>query len=548
MTDRGGLQLAFLPEAGTGDKTFDLVVQALRKLIPDEADSEVRTDRLALSSYWQQLKTILIKRDPQFMLAWRRVFQAGFDSLYEQLRQLAEPDKSNEQIFLFITDLLNLLPYGDLNPYEFIRIPQYIDAQWVQIEYKVRPIELTPDHGWESWLIQEQDRVFAYGLEPLNHPAAEPQLIFMGTTFPAGQGFWAQILTDLQAFRTVGSWLFDSGRDKVLRWLEQQGNKVHVTGLSLGGSLALQLAQEAPGYLSRVDAQNPAGFYGHSHFDSMAEAAAHSSTRLVVQAQGSDLIARLGQMPPHCELIAVLPQKGHMLWDHPSIYTGLASTRYEQRDVNEYNAANQRHSFWLYTVLRTGLYYGLVLPYHYLLRPGLFFIFRHFTSLMALAAATSFFLLALTAFTLGFLPIIGPVAVLGIALLAVGVFLSALIYTGHHYFSALRKNAMEDRLFFKIHRPDCPLMEANHLHSAQGLGTETVTDSEYQDSAKNLGLSEQAIASVTGGRSRSEAHLRAQTLRFYSSPRLRADPAHLEDLQKFHEEHRRGQQYFVKGI
>lgn len=545
MGEIGGLQLAFLPETRTEDETFNLVVQALRKLIPTETDSEAVTDKPAFSSYWQQLKTILIKRDPRFMLAWRRVFQAGFDRLYEQLHQLDEPDKSNEQIFLFITDLLNLLPYGDLNPYEFIRIPQYIDAEWLQVEYKVRPIELTPNQGWESWLIQEQDRVFAYGLEPMNHPRAEPHLIFMGTTFPAGQGFWAQIVTDLQAFRTVGSWLFHSGCDKVLRWLEQQENKVHVTGLSLGGSLALQLAREAPGYLSRVDAQNPAGFYDSSYYNSMAESEANSLPRLVVQAQGSDLIARLGKMPPHCELIAVLPQKGHLLWDHPSIYTGLASTRYEQKNVLDYNHDNLRRSFWLYTVLRTGLYYGLVLPYHYLLRPGLFFVFRHFTSLMALAAATSLFALALSAFTLGFLPLLGPVAVLGISLLAVGVFLSILSYTGHQYFAALRKNAMELRSFSKIHQPDCLLMEGNHLYGEPGIRDEGV-DKEYQRAAEGLGLSAPEIASVSGGRSKSEIHLRAQTLRFYSSPSLSRDPSHLQDLHKNYEEHQRGQRYFGK--
>ena len=110
------------------------------------------------------------------------------------------------------------------------------------VDYYVTPIELTPTKGFKKLFVRDHDRVFAYGLEPINHKDAESQLIFMGTTYPAGQGFVPQVKTDLKGFETVGKTLYQCGHQRILAWLLHQKGNVHVCGISLGGSLSLLLA------------------------------------------------------------------------------------------------------------------------------------------------------------------------------------------------------------------------------------------------------------------------------------------------------------------
>ena len=120
------------------------------------------------------------------------------------------------------------LPYADINPYESLKIPQWINDSWHLVEYKVVPIELTPRSGFSKLFLGEYDRVFAHGLEPIDHPHAEPHLIFMGTTYPGGQGFWSTIDSDLEAFETAGKKLYRSGRENIKNWLDKQGKKTRL--------------------------------------------------------------------------------------------------------------------------------------------------------------------------------------------------------------------------------------------------------------------------------------------------------------------------------
>lgn len=99
-------------------------------------------------------------------------------------------DIQQEQVNLYLSNCLTLLPYSDLTPYESIKIPQCIDGHWELVEYQVKPIELTERSGWQNYFIQDKDRVFAYGFEPIFNEKAESHLIFMGTTYPAGLRFF----------------------------------------------------------------------------------------------------------------------------------------------------------------------------------------------------------------------------------------------------------------------------------------------------------------------------------------------------------------------
>jgi hypothetical protein len=138
---------------------------------------------------WSVFKAIFIQRDPELVKSLRFAFQQGFEYLFKQLNQLQLTEEQEEQVQLYLSNCLNLLPYSDLTPYESIKIPQLINKQWELVEYYVTPIELTSPKD----IIKDHDRVFAYGLQPITHLNAQSHLIFMGTTYPAGQGFIPQI-------------------------------------------------------------------------------------------------------------------------------------------------------------------------------------------------------------------------------------------------------------------------------------------------------------------------------------------------------------------
>ena len=191
---------------------------------------------------WQLAKAVFIERDHKLTRGMRFAFQQGFDHLFDQLQGTHLTEQEQHQAELFLANCLTLLPYADITPYETFAIPQWVDGSWQKVDYKVVPIELTPTSGLKSLFIRDNDRVFAYGLEPITHPTAESHLVFMGTTYPAGQGFSPQIATDMEAFETVGKKLYRSGHANIVKWLDSQAKPVHVCGTSLGGSLSLLLA------------------------------------------------------------------------------------------------------------------------------------------------------------------------------------------------------------------------------------------------------------------------------------------------------------------
>ena len=251
------------------------------------------------------------------------------------------------------------------------------------VDYKVVPIELTPTTGFKKIFINDEDRVFAYGLEPIRHPSAESHLIFMGTTYPAGQGFITQINTDLESFETAGKKLYRTGHKRIEAWLEKQGEKkMHVCGTSLGGSLSLLLAMHHGDRLSRVDALNPAGIYEpwkKSRFDQWDECT--SKPEVIIQRQADDPISLFGVWKEDWRVLHVIPPKEKQgpssILDHTLNYAGLAGTRFNNIDVKEDNDKRRTQSFWLYAMARSAVYYFVLVPYRHIIHPVIRYVLNH---------------------------------------------------------------------------------------------------------------------------------------------------------------------------
>ncbi|MGC1181794.1 hypothetical protein [Legionella sp.] len=328
---------------------------------------------------WRELLTstvfhaVFIKRNFELVREMRCAFQNGFEELFSQLDGCSLNEDQKEQVQLYLSNCLSLLPYSDLTAYESIKVPQLIEEKWQLVEYQVKPIELTKGNEWD------QDRVFAYGLEPLFQRKAESHLIFMGTTYPAGQGFLSQINANARGFESVGKILYQTGRKRIHTWLEQQENKIHVCGTSQGGSLSLLLAidkgtDKSTYQLSRVDALNPAGL--HDMLDDWEKL--QDKPEVVVQKQGADPVSSFGLWKNDWRILHVIPpaekQGPNGFWDHALNYAGLKGTQFNSIDAQEDNATRDKRNFWFFFLGRIFIYYTILVPYTYIYRPvGYFF-------------------------------------------------------------------------------------------------------------------------------------------------------------------------------
>ncbi|KTD82507.1 hypothetical protein [Legionella waltersii] len=320
------------------------------------------------------LRAVFLERNPELLKEFRFAFQEGFNHLFTQFQGKQFTPQQHEQIQLYLSNCLSILPMGDITPYESISIPQYIDEQWVMVEYFVKPIELTDHNGKDELIYKDYDRVFAYGLEPINHLKAQPHLIFMGTTYPAGQGFLPQVTTDMKGFETVGYSLYVTGRQRILEWVLSQHAKIHVCGVSLGGSLSLLFANDLGNYATRVDALNPAGLHDtnsrvpYDGWDTLTQ-----KPIVVIQQQGNDFVSSFGVWKKDWVLLHVNPPANKRgpssYFDHFLNYAAFADTEFTSLSPELQNESRKFRNFWLYSLGRGAVYYFAIAPYSYGFRP-----------------------------------------------------------------------------------------------------------------------------------------------------------------------------------
>ncbi|WP_454781069.1 hypothetical protein [Legionella sp. WA2022007384] len=474
-TFQGGIDLNFSSQS----KFEPLEGVAQHKQASIIARNAVRFLMMGWTEQWTEFLTtsvaqaIFVKRDPELVRELRFAFQQGFLELFEQLRNKQLTKEQEEQVHLYLSNCLTLLPYGDLTPYESIKIPQCIDGNWELVEYQVKPIELTERSGWRRFFIHDADRVFAYGLEPLFQKKAESHLIFMGTTYPAGQGFLSQINTDSNGFETVGESLYIMGRKRIHEWLNTQKNKIHVCGVSLGGSLSLLLAIDKGEYkLSRVDALNPAGLHDfkrkYDYWDELTD-----KPLVVVQKQGNDPVSAFGIWKDDWYIIQVIPpndKKGpNCFYDHFLNYAGFADTKFVYIDAEEDNVKRKTRNFWLYNVGRSLIYGLFLLPYTYLVRPLFYFFAQNWKITVPVLGVLVCAPLTVT----GVLPLLAFVGIVG-SILA-GIFISSCFFSKNGISKAPSAQAelVEKEGLAKLHDPSLarnPTMDIYNDSNAVEVG------------------------------------------------------------------------------
>lgn len=369
----GGLELNFFPEQQTSfdpnsDDPISIAKHALSVLMMGWPKKGTWGNLVSARA----LRAVFINRDTELLKYARLFFQEGLIHVFEQIQNKSFTEQEHRQIEFYLSNCLCFFPFFDPNPYESLKIPEYFNNQWTLVEYKITAIELTPINRFEQYFMQKNDRVFAYGLEPLSHLNARPHLIFMGTTYPQGQGLRTQLRTDMNSFRTVGEMLYKSGRSSLLKWMDEQLNPPHVCGVSLGGSMSLLLAVDMGDRLSRVDALNPAGLYKkHSKEDRWDNLTIKPS--VFIQRQEKDPVSRLGYWKKDWHLLQIIAPENRKansrFADHGLNYAGFKGTRFFSVDPEKDNQTRQSRNFFVYGLSRNIFYYAVILPYFYIIRP-----------------------------------------------------------------------------------------------------------------------------------------------------------------------------------
>lgn len=486
LTHAGGFSLDFFP-------SHELELESEGRTKQEKADISARNALRILMMGWRVdwsnllslpvISAVFLKRDRALTQGMRLAFQQGFHHIFKQLQNAGINPEQNplefEQVQLYLSNCLALLPFGDINPYESIAIPQWINGSWHMIEYSVHPIELTRTSGFKSLFIQDQDRVFAYGLEPIQNTMAQPHLLFMGTTYPAGQGFWSQIKTDLEGFETAGKQLYRNSHEKIRQWLERQSQKAHVCGISLGGSLSLLLAIHQGEHISRVDALNPPGLYSSWHrsrfdlWDDLQE-----KPLVIVQKNKIDPVSLFGEWKEDWTVIDVTPPEDkegpNSTAAHAMNYAGLKDTQFQIVDTQLDNEERRTRNFIFYILTRSFVYYCFFVPYFYVALPIFRFISNNiWTILTTIAIALGLTVLAATPAS----PLIlGLIVVLSVCLLPSTIVFAKNCFSGIKALFGLNTPEAAE-----CHHPEVPRNEAMDMYSMDNLMEETFT---YQEIAE----------------------------------------------------------------
>lgn len=200
----------------------DLRLEAIFRLFFDDESRLKDVDfsmeeKLAL--FWKYDETIISQ--------FRNRFEQIFKDFYHQMVWTQHDPLVTEML---IGNMIAIYPLFDPVPGQEVDLLQQIDGTWHLVRYRIDAIPLI------------EDKVLAHGLTPINHPQAEPLILFCGTPYPAAPGYWEAVKSDLHPFRSVGETIFLKGKETIDDWMR---DKPHVKcyGHSLGGALAYYLGK-----------------------------------------------------------------------------------------------------------------------------------------------------------------------------------------------------------------------------------------------------------------------------------------------------------------
>ncbi len=183
----------------------------------------------AFKKFFEQgnVRALFWEYDSELVAQHRAHFQEVFKFLFHHPNWQS---RDNLVCEMLVGNLIALLPYFDFENHSKLFLLRFIESEWKLVPYLLSYIPLV------------RDEIYAYGLEPIDEPKADPILIFQGTPYPAAHGFLEALWSDLHPIKSIGEEIFTQGKPALDLWLTGK-EKVDCYGTSLGGALAYHAGQ-----------------------------------------------------------------------------------------------------------------------------------------------------------------------------------------------------------------------------------------------------------------------------------------------------------------
>lgn len=224
-----------------------------------EVDGQPHTQSLLSDTEGLISNTLLSKRNPELVSAFRKQVQDILIRSFTSLKSGILTPSDEKQYEIFQTNFLAMYPFMDPQNGSTINVPQKINEQWLLVTYTVQRLDISPQSGPLSWVIEDEDRMYAYVLNPdkQQFKTAYAHLLLMGTTYPAGQGAGIANAYNFFPRHAAGE---AHEMSKVEEWLLAQDDKtVKVTGHSKGAIQAQIMAGKFPYKIIEANCLNPSG-------------------------------------------------------------------------------------------------------------------------------------------------------------------------------------------------------------------------------------------------------------------------------------------------
>lgn len=225
-------------------------------------------------------KAVFVSENSEILRSVREEFWSVLQSCSTLFPTLSVAEE--KLLEAFVGNVLALLPYTYPKEGESFEIPIKVEGVWKMVSYTIdKKIKLTPE--WFS------KPICGYGLIS---PDGPPLLTFIGTTFPAGEGFLAAVLSDFTPGMSIGYAPYLLGKKNLEEWMEGK-KEIQLYGMSLGGSLSFQILRYHREQIGHIYAYNPAGLYfwdwGPERYD--------EGPLVHIFCQKKDLVPTIGRFP-----------------------------------------------------------------------------------------------------------------------------------------------------------------------------------------------------------------------------------------------------------
>jgi len=189
----------------------------------------------------EHLHALYVAENPALVGDMREEIHRIFKEIFKQIGEndlFDIPVHDPKVTELLIGHLIGL--YAFLAPPEnsVVKIPQKIGDHWRLVDYTVSRLQLTNP--------RVASPVYASGLTPVADLEASRLLLFHGTAPMTTSGAFLCYIADFSPWFSVGEWIFEAGKGVIDAWMGPAvpNQKVHVYGISLGGSLAYHAGRE----------------------------------------------------------------------------------------------------------------------------------------------------------------------------------------------------------------------------------------------------------------------------------------------------------------